>query len=182
MQRFLIPLAIVLVVGSMGVTRVKTMERSLDKLDRSSHEVPERIQEMRSEMNLATDRWSEALGLLEIEVEALRTEKAEVQSSLETALKEATMSLEAERGRIEDLQHVLARLNLDQRLESIETGVQKNVTGLTEAMTSTRNLVETTRLDLDRIASEMNPVESQADHRWNRIVGPTVQLAGDSTV
>ncbi len=182
MQRLFIPLAIVLVVGSMGVIRVNTMERNLEKLNRSSHEVPERIQEMRSEMNLATVRWSEALTQLETEVQELRTEKATVQGSLERALQEATLSLENERDRIEELQHVLARLNLDQRLESIESGVQENVTGLTEAMTSTRNLVETTRLDLDRIASEMNPIESQVDHRWNRIVGPTVQLAGDSTV
>ncbi|MFT4648748.1 MAG: hypothetical protein ACI9X4_001980 [Glaciecola sp.] len=182
MQRIFIPLAIVLVIGSMGVTRVKTMERSLHKLDQSSHEVPARMLEMRTEMNLAADRLSTTLSKLESEMEDMRAEKASVQTSLTLALQEATLSLQAERERIEDLQGILARLNLDQRLDSLETGVHQNVTGLTEAMTSTRNLVETTRLDLDRITSEMNPAESEVNHRWDRIVGPTVQLAGDSTV
>ena len=182
MQRIYIPLAILLVIGAMGVTRVQTMERNLQELDQSRHEIPSRIQEMRTEMNLAEGRWSEAVSQLTSELDQLRNKKTDVQGSLESALREATASLKEERNRIESLQLVLARLNLDQRLESLETGVQQNVTGLTEAMTSTRNLVETTRLDLDRIVGEMNSIESEVGHRWNRIVAPTVQLAGDTTV
>ncbi len=182
MQRLFIPLAILLVIGGMGVTRVQTMERNLQELDKSRREVPKRIVEMRADMELAESRWVEAVGKLEAELTSLRSEKSDVQSSLEHALQEATASLEVERTRIQDLQHVLSRLNLDQRLESLESGVQQNVTGLTEAMTSTRDLMETTRSDLDRIVGEMNPIESDVNHRWDRIVGPTVQLAGDTTV
>ncbi len=182
MQRLIIPVAILFVIGAMGVTRVQTMERNLQELEQSRREVPKRMMEMREEMNQAESRWSEAMGHLETELTELRTQKSKVQRSLEHALQDATASLDVERERIEELQIALSQLNLDQRLESLESGVQQNVTGLTEAMTSTRDLMETTRSDLDRIVGEMNPIESDASHRWNRIVGPTVQLAGDTTV
>ena len=50
MQRSLIPTALLLVIGSMGVTRVQHLERNIDQLETSRGEVPKRLMELRSEM------------------------------------------------------------------------------------------------------------------------------------
>ncbi|MEZ6018811.1 MAG: trypsin-like peptidase domain-containing protein [Planctomycetota bacterium] len=42
--------------------------------------------------------------------------------------------------------------------------------------------MRSTRDDLSRIEEVVEPVEGQVEYRWRRIVGPTVQLAGDTTV
>ncbi|MCA9000616.1 MAG: trypsin-like peptidase domain-containing protein [Planctomycetes bacterium] len=182
MQRLILPVAIVLVIGTMGVTRVQTVERDLQQLNASQRAVPTRLQEIEGQAKAAESKWSKVLSELQAEISELRTEKATAQASFERQLEETTASLRTERERIAELQRMLAEQNLDQRLNTFEAGVAQNVSGLAEAMASTRSLVETTRSDLDRLVDDWHPAEADVDQRWKRIVGPTVQLSGETTV
>lgn len=178
MQRFLIPSAVLLVVGSMGVTHVRSMQRSLDSLETLREQVPSRLMEMRAELNASEARWSERVAELNAELGHLQVDKQLQTGSLTRQLEEATASLEDQRNHIEALQNALQSRDVESRFNQ----VLEEFTGLSESMHSTRNLVETTREDLGKIAETLHPREAEVAHRWRRIVGPTVQLSGATTV
>lgn len=178
MQRFLIPSAVLLVVGSMGVTHVRSMQRSLDSLETMREQVPSRLMEMRAELSASEARWAERVAELNEELGHLQVDKQLQTGSLTRQLEEATASLEDQRHHIEALQNALQSRDVESRFNQ----VLEEFTGLSESMHSTRNLVETTREDLGKIAETLHPREAEVTHRWRRIVGPTVQLSGATTV
>ena len=178
MQRYLIPSALLLVVGSMGVTRVISLEGHIDRLEDSRREVPQRLREVQGEMVQAREAWQASLAKLEGDLRALESTKVQSESVLISELQEATASLEVERGRIERLQVALEDRGVEEKIQQ----VSERFKGLSQSVNTTRTLVESTREDLGRMAMAMQPAEAEVGHRWQRIVGPTVQLAGDSTV
>ena len=178
MQRFLIPSAIVLVVGSMGVTHVRSMRRSLDHLETMQGQVPARLAEMREELSANDSRWSERVAELDAQLTLLQADKHSQAGTLTRQLEEATASLEDQRNHIEALQKALQERDVESRLEH----VYEQFSGLSESVNSTRNLVETTRADLGKISETLSPREAEVSHRWRRIVAPTVQLSGATTV
>ena len=178
MQRILIPTALLLVIGSMGVTRVQHLERNIDQLETSRGEVPKRLMELRSEMEASQGEWQDAIASLQTELSDLGQSKREREGALVSQLQEATASLEVERDRMADMQRMLE----DKQYESTLNEVNERFDGLSESMSSAINMVQSTRADLGRIQDAMQPEEAEVHHRWRRIVGPTVQLSGDTTV
>ena len=178
MQRFLIPSAIVLVVGSMGVTHVRSMQRSLDRLESMQDQVPARLLEMREELSANESKWTERVAELNAELTTLKADKQSQAGSLSRQLEEATASLEDQRDHIEALQNALQDRDVEGRLKQ----VYEQFSGLSESVNSTRSLVETTRADLGKISETLTPREAEVSHRWRRIVAPTVQLSGATTV
>ncbi len=178
MQRVLIPSALLLIVGSMGITHVQSLQNSVDRLDRARQSMPQRISEVQGEMANAQSMWQASLAQVEGQLEELRLHKQEREGALVSQLQEATASLEMERGRMEQLQKTMADKGYEEQLKQFQTRFK----GLSQSMDSTRNLVESTREDLGRMAVAMQPAEAEVNHRWQRIVAPTVQLSGDTTV
>lgn len=65
------------------------------------------------------------------------------------------------------------------RIEEIEEGTETRWSGLVSALEATTHLVEETRDELGRVESRL---ERDASVQWKSMVGPTVQLSGETTV
>jgi len=162
----------------MGVTRVRSLEQNLDQLEQARAQVPARLMQIQGELEASRGQWLEAVAHLQEQVVDLRRAKQEQEGVLAGQLQEATASLEQERGRILELERTLVDKQYDHRLQQ----VSEQFLGLSKSVHSALELAETTREDLGRITQTTDPEEAEVHHRWRRIVGPTVQLAGETTV
>jgi len=181
MQRTLILGSVLLAMGAMGVTRFLGIEQRLTELDRLRREVPESARAIQADLA------------------QLETELADMRAGLERARREGSVdreTLDATARRIEDLsaQLVDSRQALDlketrltqaveahsQRLSELETSVVSRWDGLAETVQAAARLAERTSQELVSLDADLRGTDEEV--RWREMVGPTVQLAGDTTV
>lgn len=174
MQRFLIVGAVALVAGSMGVTRVATLEGDLQRLEEFSRTNPRRtlaleteVQTLEAELQLALDRVSVLNDSQDSSKRLLRTRI----TALETSLVKAAQKLESHGMALYSLEKAPGLV--EDRLQSLEAGVESR---LAESTSATEALLAQARAEVS--SSSDDDVEA----RWRRIVAPTVQLAGQTTV
>jgi len=184
MHRILILGAMALIAGSIAVTGYGDIESRLERLDQLQRETPSEVraieaalggirgevEELHALFNSLDDRDSRAaralgerLSTLTSEIGATAARLAEQEDGIET---------------LESRQREVAREELRSRLETIEASlaqwhsIQDDVTAIAMLARSTKDEVDSIGADLAK----------DVDVMWCDIVGPTVQLAGDSTV
>lgn len=182
MQRALIIGAVVATVAAMGVTGYVGLEERVAYVDQLRQELPGSTRAM----------WAE--------IEALRAELEEARSGadldgqrvavLAGRLEGLGTSLTHTLARVDEQAHTLGGLEqrqgqltpelVETRLAEFEDGVRSRWDGLSRAVSAAANLAERTEAELQELGAEFEGISEQA--RWRAMVGPTVQLAGDTTV
>jgi cell division protein FtsB len=167
----------------MGVTRVLDLETRLSRLDDQRVQVQSRSRSLQAEMSRLEDQIGSLRGVLDemgtgTDVGALEAKLDEIALELEHAqesLLEQSSSLEL----VAKQQQELGVDSLDARINQIEAGVNDRWHGLSEVVTATSSLAERTRQELGELNANLDP---DVDGRWEALLGPTVQLAGETTV
>lgn len=124
------------------------------------------------------------LAALEDQLAALRAEleagaeddTARRLTRLQEALVAAHTEVARQAARIAELEAVAAEV---QRIDEIETGARTRVDGLVRALEATTSIALETRDELGRVRGHLAADNTE---QWQAMVGPTVQLAGDTTV
>jgi len=189
MQRLLFAGALGAVLLSTGVVQQATLEGRLASLETAESVAPAREAALRRELQTRVVE----LDALRGELELLRSERAATHAAeeelgrtldarieaVQTALADATqlLSMQDERlgsvSRQVDMLHE-ASASAD-RITALERGVEQRWTGLHQTVEATAELAQDTRAKIENR-------RTNATERWNRTLGPTVQLAGDTTV
>ena len=181
MQRLLFAGALGAVVVSMGVVRQSSLADRLRSLELAERATPKREDALRREVQA-----------LQAELEQVRAELGAARgdealedlldariAAVDAALGDALALLALQDSRIGTVgQHVdalQAAAASAERLSELERGVEQRWTGLSAAMEATAQLALETRAKIENTTPS-------ATERWDRTLGPTVQLAGDTTV
>ena len=183
MQRSLILAAVLIALGSLGVTRVADIESRMARLDEFRAVAPERARAVERDL----DALRTELGDLRTAIAALDDHPAAARlaarvDAFEAALTDASRRLDAQQDELASLEARQASFvpeQLDARLQELELGVQDRWDGLSQVVTAAASLAERTHEELGALNANLSP---DADRRWSAIVGPTVQLAGETTV
>ncbi len=179
MQRALILFAVVATLGGLGVTRVVSLERRLEELDGLRRELPARTRALLVELD-------EVHLELQSVQEGLRSaEEAGSQGSqslervrerllvMERGLHEAADTIAQQAATIDDLEARASTAEVEARME-------ERWGGLASAVTAAATLAQQTSAELVELNADLHgPTERD---RWRAMVGPTVQLAGATTV
>lgn len=183
MQRTLIVVALALALGTMGVTRALDVETRLSRLDENRVLVQSRSRGLQAEMGRLEEQIGELRGVLDEMGNAMEVEVLEAKlDQIELELGQAQASLSEHSASLQSLarqQEELGVDSLDARINRIEAGVNDRWHGLSEVISATSSLAERTREELGELNANLDP---NADERWDALLGPTVQLAGESTV
>lgn len=174
MQRFIIVGAVALIAGSMGVTRVATLEGDLQRLEEFSRTNPKRTLLLENEvqrLEAELDSTLQNLAALNAENGADKDELQLRIVALEASLVKAAQKLASQGMALYDLKQDPAQL--DDRIQRLELGVEDR---LTATVGATEALVAEARAEFASQASE------DVETRWQQIVAPTVQLSGETTV
>lgn len=180
MQRFLFLCAVALVAGSMGVTRVATMESDLQRLEEFSRLNPQRTTIIEGELQTLQAQ----LGRAVEEVAEMRDSDGNQDSimrrriaSLEAALLSATERLQAQSNSLFALQQ--GPDDVQNRLTGFEEDLQMRAKATEAMLAATQDQFE--RLS-SLVGNETSAVSEDVTGRWQDIVAPTVQLSGETTV
>lgn len=172
MQRFLIVGAVALVAGSMGVTRVATLEGDLQRLEEFSRTNPRRtlaleteVQTLEAELSAARDQVTLLNDDQSSSERMLRTRI----TALETSLVKAAQKLESHGMALHSLES--APSEVEDRLKSLQEGVEVRIA---ENASATEAMLAQARAEVVQ--------DDDVEARWQRIVAPTVQLSGETTV
>lgn len=180
MQRVLIFGSVFLAFGAMGVTRFRGLEERLEELDRLRREVPENARLVQSDLTR-----------LEDELGSMRREVEEARAGVETdraALDDAERRLDRIAATLDESRASLARQEASwtERVEAhareiaeLQQGVEARWDGLAATVQATATLARQTSSELGALHATSEPSE---ETRWHQMVGPTVQLAGETTV
>lgn len=162
---------------SMGVTRSVGLDGRLMALEEAGR---------RSRANAPTTAEDPAeLSRLELRVAELAAEVEGAESTkhlrseiaaLEAKLSAAEGALKEQHGALQSLEAIASRAD---RLEEIEAGAETRLNGLVQALDATTSLIHETRDKLGRVESR---IENDTSIQWKSMVGPTVQLSGQTTV
>ncbi|MEO1695734.1 MAG: trypsin-like peptidase domain-containing protein [Planctomycetota bacterium] len=155
--------------------------------NRSEDELAARLASVERSVGDVRDR---AVG--EAEVAALEARLGELQEALadrpdaldgtrrlaavQGALEKAHTVVADQAARIEELERLAREVG---RIEELGTGAQGRVEGLVRALEATTSIALETRDELGRVRSRIG---ADNEALWDAMVGPTVQLAGETTV
>lgn len=174
MNRILLAAAIGLPVVSMGVTRHAGLEGRLATLEESASRpetptvAPGEIEELRA-------RLDELLREAAMEGASVASLEGEV-DALEAALADARAEVLRQRDRVAELSGLAAKA---ERIDEVEAGAKTRWDGLVRALDATTQVALETRDELGLVRAKIG---TDVSTQWNAMVGPTVQLAGDTTV
>jgi len=181
MQRMLFAGALGAVLVSMGVVRQSSLDGRLASLERAEGAAPRRdealvrqiehlareLEGLRRELDGAREDTGLAL-LLDARIAAV-----------DAALADASELFVLQNNRLAEVGEQVGTLRAtaatEARLEALEQGLEQRVTGLSQAVDATLQLAQETRARVER-------TEPSPSRRWCETLGPTVQLAGDTTV
>lgn len=89
------------------------------------------------------------------------------------------LARERERADAEAAARATAEEDLTRRITALDAGLETRWTDLQRAVLETHSLAEAASGSLDEFRRDASP---DRDRMWNELMGPTVQLAGESTV
>lgn len=180
MQRFFLLGAVALVAGSMGVTRVATMEGDLQRLEEFSRLNPQRTTLLEGELHALQAKLGRAVD----EVAEMRDSDGHQDkligrriASLEAALQRATERLRTQSNALFALEQGPG--DVQQRLTSFEADLQLRAKATEAMLAATQDQFE--RLN-DLVGDDTSAADEDVIGRWRDIVAPTVQLSGETTV
>jgi len=178
MHRMLFAGVLGTVLLSLGVVQKSALEGRLESLERATpvrdgalasevERLVGELSELRAELDAA--RGDDALAaLLDDRIEAVGTALGDAQELL--SLQDARIGQVGEQ--VTALQAASAT---EDRLSALERGVELRWNGLSQAMEATAQLAQEARARTEIVAPS-------PEERWDRTLGPTVQLAGETTV
>lgn len=185
MQRLLLTGAACAAVLSMGVVRQATLADRLASLEEAGQRAPQRDAALAATLQREVSVLASELEGVRAELERARGDEALTRqldarlAAVDGALGDAIELLALQDDRLalvgEHVTTLQAAAATEVRLEALELGVEQRWRGLSQAMEATTRLVADTRAEARRATP--SPGE-----RWDRTLGPTVQLAGDTTV
>lgn len=178
MQRMLFAGVLGAVLLSLGVVQKSSLEARLKSLERTA---PVQTGALASEV----ERLVGELNSLRAELGATRGDDSLARllddriAAVGTALGDALQLLALQDERIGQVGEQVSALQTasatEDRLSALERGVELRWNGLSQAMEATAQLAQAACARVENAAP--SPAE-----RWDRTLGPTVQLAGDTTV
>lgn len=180
MQRVLILGSVTLAIAAMGVTRFQGLEDQLVELERLRKQIPTNarlVQQDIARLEGLIDEMKDSIEAAQASGELGRN----VLDNNEARLQEIACILEDANNRHADSsQAVSEQLAAHaQEISDLQEGVESRWNGLSATIQATASLAEQTHSELGVLSTgtEKNEVE-----QWHRMVGPTVQLAGETTV
>ncbi len=182
MHRILIPGAALAVLAAVGVPRLVGVQERLAKLDQRTARLPIADLEMRTELGaLDQDLGALRARLVAAEQAGVLGEEAlmELRGVLD-ALDERVQRSGVQLDQLAELRAEWERECVCARLEELESSGEQRWEGLSRAVEAAATLAERTSRDLVALGDDLT--EPEEDVRWRAMVGPTVQLAGESTV
>ena len=184
MQRVLILGSAALVIAAVGVPRFQGMQDRMRRIEEQNEAIPRREEAMQRDM----DRIGEDLRDLTAELQAAAQLDREQRTALMSNLADLHGELEDAEARWQSLSEGAAALReaeeqlvvrTEARLVALEAELAHDVenwNGLRSAVDAAADLASETRSELEGL------VEPEEAERWRALVGPSVQLAGSSTV
>ncbi len=174
MNRFAILVAVAAAVPLIltGVTREQGLDGRLTQLEealqrRSAGAAKSEVAALESRFTTLSEELAEDQTAEELRVEILR---------LRSELQGAKVAMGAQSAAIQELEALATKA---QRIDAVEAGVEGKYDGIVRALDATTSLVEQTRDELGRVESKL---ERDSQTQWRAMVGPTVQLSGETTV
>jgi len=164
--------------GGLGVTRLVSLESRLDRLDQYREEGPRRISGLVDDLVRVQgelERLRGDLTTLDSSSDATREQLAGTLADLQQGLgatAEGIQSLRSEHA-------TFAPADLDERLQELVDSVDGQWKGLSRSLADATVLAHRNQAQIGRLDAEVSP---DVDQAWRDIMGPTVQLAGISTV
>lgn len=181
MERFLVGASVLVVAVTLGLVRESTLKNRVASLEQtgrgaSEHgeELDRRVAQLTAELELLQAAVAEGEASEEVGAELARR-LASVVQALDDAIEMLTLQDERivnVRDRITALQASAAS---EDRIVALEQGFERRYSGLSRAIEATGELVAETR-------ARVTTVAQNSEARWERTLGPTVQLSGDTTV
>lgn len=171
--------AVVLVLAGMGVTRVAGLEQRVARLDELGREAPERARVLRQELGSLREDLGDLRAALG---EARESDTAETRR-MRTQCDRLQEQLDAQDAQLERLEAGYADWSshrVESRLAELESSVWSQWDGLVQTVTATASLAERTSAELVELNEGLR--RPREETLWHSMVGPVVQLAGDSTV
>jgi len=184
-SRALILAGVLGLVVSLGAMHLYGLRKRLDAIERTPVARPHDLRLLREDLSRIEGRIAESL----VELESIRSNSGERAATLdgrlaqvETDLVDAAASLTAHQVRMEEwdaFREVAGPRALDQRMESFAKDVAEHWSQVDEVARSAIDLAESTNANLELVRRNL---ARDTDRMWRELVGPTVQLTGDSTV
>jgi len=178
MHRFLILGALALMVGGLGITRLVSLEARLERLDDFRRAGPARIAALDSD-----------LVQVQVQLGQLRSEVTDLDSAGDASREGLLQRIGALQAQLDSASEGIVALrsehasfapaDVDQRLERLVDSVDGQWSGLARGLTDATVLAQNNQAQIGRLDAETSLDPDQA---WRDIMGPTVQLAGSSTV
>ncbi len=174
MQRILILGATALVVLGLGVPRLKGIHDRLEDLEQRTAQTPGRERVLRARLETLTDRLMHLARTRKAQLAAQGAQRARMRKQLGEL--EAEVAAAHERLAALDRADEERSAKTETRLAALEGELKSDWAGLRSAVEAAASLADETRNELDHLA------EADEQERWRAMLGPTVQLAGISTV
>lgn len=183
--RTLILTSVAGLVLTMGATHLYRLQTRLDAIERKPVARPHDVAELREDLSRIQSSVSDSL----VELDRIRSESGAKAATfdgrldqVETELIEAAASLNEHGVQIaewEEFRELAGPRALDERMASFAEDVAAHWERIDERSRSAIDLAEATSTNLDLVRRNL---ARDTDRMWVELVGPTVQLTGDSTV
>jgi Trypsin-like peptidase domain len=176
--------ALVVVGAGTGATQLYRLQARLDAVEHTPTAHPEDLQALRGEL----ERIEARVDASRSELDALRStgERTEAidgrLAKVESGLVEASAGLRAHQAEIdcwEEFREQAGPRALDARMASFAREVEKHWQEVDVVAQTAIDIAEATDANLELVRKDL---ARDTDRMWRELVGPTVQLAGESTV
>lgn len=190
MSKWLLSISVLTIAGSAGVTFVDRVESRLGRLETTETVPPDSV--ARLSRQLASLR--EELSASEAQLAGFERERAEREAlsarieSLQGQLDEARRALELQAEEISgvgEMQDVLVRETLGESLENMNQDLEQRWQDVSRTLEATVQIAERNRSTFDGLLRDLQEKRSgdrDVESLWGDLMGPTVQIADESTV
>ncbi|MFT7670238.1 MAG: hypothetical protein ACI8X5_002946 [Planctomycetota bacterium] len=190
MSKWLFSLCLLSIIGTAGVTfvgnldgRFARIETVQDNQPRSLTRLTTQLSELREELQASDAK------LKKIEFDLIRQAKLKQQVRLlEQQLAETLETIAAQSGEIagvEERQDLLLREAVGEKLEHLNHNLEERWSSVSRTLEATAQIAESNRLSFADLVRDMPANQAPArdvQTMWGDLLGPTVQIADESTV
>ncbi|MBI5434962.1 MAG: trypsin-like peptidase domain-containing protein [Planctomycetes bacterium] len=180
MKRYLLPAGLAF-VGWLGLQETQSLRRQLEELARAPRADPAEVDALEHELRQVGTELADAK--FRIERDQAKVELARRVLALEAKLSDADCRLDAQGSRLSTWEDQWTDLEpeIDSRLAELKVGLEERWRSLDELTTNAARAASEDRARLERLDMRIAS-EPDRGRMWDELVGPVVQLAGDSTV
>lgn len=173
--------ALALALCSVGVVRMVDLESRVSELAERKV-TPRQIASLEAEFSSLAEQIVDLQALLH-EVDAKGSESSHGMRAqlreLQVALAAAAERLAAQGSELANMAKAVSTEDVERRLREAQDGTEERFEGLSEVVARTASVVARTQEEVAQIEEDL---DRDVDRMWSELVGPTVQLAGETTV